>query len=170
MNLKAKLYILKNHALLLLGPSPFEHWFESYLCIIVEFLSFLEFATRSLFVYLSLPLLCSPLPCAAAVLPAMCAAPASLRCSGPRHVPPRPLPRRDTSPDCLPELCFAAARHRHTTRATSCLSTFHASLFCRAAVSHPIYKEHKSSNHICARIKSRIYTTESSRYHNTYHE
>jgi hypothetical protein len=39
-----------------------------------------------------------------------------------------------------------------------------------AAVSHPIYKKHKSSNHICARIKSRIYTTESSRYHNTYLE
>jgi hypothetical protein len=37
-------------------------------------------------------------------------------------------------------------------------------------LSHPIYKEHKSSNHICDRIKSRIYTTESSRYHNTYHE
>jgi hypothetical protein len=30
-------------------------------------------------------------------------------------------------------------------------------------LSHPIYKEHKSSNHICARIKSRIYTTELSR-------
>jgi hypothetical protein len=27
-------------------------------------------------------------------------------------------------------------------------------------LSHPIYKEHKSSNHICARIKSRIYTTD----------
>jgi hypothetical protein len=38
------------------------------------------------------------------------------------------------------------------------------------ALSHPIYREHKSSNHICARIKSRIYTTEPSRYHNTYHE
>jgi hypothetical protein len=36
-------------------------------------------------------------------------------------------------------------------------------------MSHPIYKEHKSSNHICATIKSRIYTTESSRYHNIYH-
>jgi hypothetical protein len=38
------------------------------------------------------------------------------------------------------------------------------------ALSHPIYREHKSSNHICARIKSRIYTTEPSRYHNIYHE
>jgi hypothetical protein len=37
-------------------------------------------------------------------------------------------------------------------------------------LSHPIYEEHKSSNHICARIKSRIYTTKLSRYHNTYLE
>jgi hypothetical protein len=29
MNLKAKLCILKNYTLLLLGPSPFEHWLES---------------------------------------------------------------------------------------------------------------------------------------------
>jgi hypothetical protein len=29
-----------------------------------------------------------------------------------------------------------------------------------AQLSHPIYKEHKSSNHICAKIKSRIYTTD----------
>ena len=36
-------------------------------------------------------------------------------------------------------------------------------------LSHPVYKGHKPSNHICARIKSRIYTTESSRYHNTCH-
>jgi hypothetical protein len=76
MNLKAKLYILKNHTLLLLGPSLFEHWFESYLCITVKSLSFLNFATRSLFTYLSLPLLYSSLPRTAAVLPAMCAAPA----------------------------------------------------------------------------------------------
>jgi hypothetical protein len=34
----------------------------------------------------------------------------------------------------------------------------------------PDLQEHKLSNHICARIKSRIYTTESSRYHNTYLE
>jgi hypothetical protein len=30
----------------------------------------------------------------------------------------------------------------------------------------PDLQEHKPSNHICARIKSRIYTTELSRYHN----
>jgi hypothetical protein len=113
MNLKAKLYILKNHTLLLLGPSPFEHWFESYLCIAVESLSFLEFATRPLFVYLSLPLLCSPLPRTAAILPAMCAAPAVsalLRTSPPAtpaSAPPLPAlalaySRHDTPPDCLP--------------------------------------------------------------------
>jgi hypothetical protein len=34
----------------------------------------------------------------------------------------------------------------------------------------PDLQGHKPSNHICARIKSRIYTTELSRYHNTYHE
>jgi hypothetical protein len=128
---------------MLLGPSSFEHWFESYLCITVESLSFLEIATRSLFVYLSLPLLCSPLPRAAAVLLAMCAAPAVSAPLGtsPRATPASapPLPalalayfRRNTSPDCLPELCFAAARRRSITRATSYLPMFHASLLCRA--------------------------------------
>jgi hypothetical protein len=34
MSLKVKLCILKNYTLLLLGPSPFEHWLESYLYII----------------------------------------------------------------------------------------------------------------------------------------
>jgi hypothetical protein len=34
----------------------------------------------------------------------------------------------------------------------------------------PDLQGHKSSNRICAKIKSRIYTTELSRYHNTYHE
>jgi hypothetical protein len=34
----------------------------------------------------------------------------------------------------------------------------------------PDLQEHKPSNHICTRIKSLIYTTELSRYHNTYHE
>jgi hypothetical protein len=34
----------------------------------------------------------------------------------------------------------------------------------------PDLQGHKPSNHICARIKSCIYTTELSRYHNTYHE
>jgi hypothetical protein len=47
MNLKAKLYILKNHTLLLLGPSPFEHWFKSYLCITVGSVYFYEFANQS---------------------------------------------------------------------------------------------------------------------------
>jgi hypothetical protein len=34
----------------------------------------------------------------------------------------------------------------------------------------PDLQGHKPSNHICDRINSRIYTTELSRYHNTYHE
>jgi hypothetical protein len=54
------------------------------------------------------------------------------------------------------------------TTATPCLVVALARNQTR--LSHPIYKGHKSSSHICARIKSRIYTTESSRYHNTYHE
>jgi hypothetical protein len=65
MNLKAKLYILKNPTFLLLGPSLFELWFESYLSITVESLYFLKFATGSSFVYLSSPFplfLCRALP------------------------------------------------------------------------------------------------------------
>jgi hypothetical protein len=50
-----------------LGPSPFEHWFESYLCFTVGSLHFSEIAFGSSFIYLSpsslflcraLPLLC----------------------------------------------------------------------------------------------------------------
>jgi hypothetical protein len=58
MNLKEKLYILKNHTFLLLGPSSFELWFESYLSITVESLYFLHFATGPPFFYLFPPLLC----------------------------------------------------------------------------------------------------------------
>jgi hypothetical protein len=43
MNLKAKLQILINPTLLLLGPSLLELWFESYLDITVESLCFWEF-------------------------------------------------------------------------------------------------------------------------------
>jgi hypothetical protein len=94
MNLKAKLCILKNYTLLLLGPSPFEHWLERYLCFTVESLCFSVFAIRSPFVYLLLSLLCFPLPHpAAAVWPCAPLLPA-LRRSGLCHVPSRPLPRR----------------------------------------------------------------------------
>jgi hypothetical protein len=94
VNLKAKLYILKNHIFFLLGPSSFEHWFKSYLCITVGSLSFLQIAFGSSFVYLSLPLLCflcrtpPPLsrPCALPLPPQ--------RRSAPVHVSPQPLPRR----------------------------------------------------------------------------
>jgi hypothetical protein len=47
MNLKAKLYILKNHAFLLLRPSPFEHWFKSYQIITIGSLHFCEIANQS---------------------------------------------------------------------------------------------------------------------------
>jgi hypothetical protein len=51
MNLKEKLCILKNYTLLLLDPSPFEHWLESYLYITVRSLCFLLFATGSSIVF-----------------------------------------------------------------------------------------------------------------------
>jgi hypothetical protein len=47
MSLKAKLSILKNHTFLLLGPSPFEHWFKSYQIITVGSLHFCDIAPRS---------------------------------------------------------------------------------------------------------------------------
>jgi hypothetical protein len=43
-------------------------------------------------------------------------------------------------------------------------------LFAKIDVVTPGLQGHKPSNHICASIKSRIYTTELARYHNTYHE
>jgi hypothetical protein len=75
----------------------------------------------------------------------------------------------------LADVIHALKIWRHHLMGGKCnIYTDHKSLkyiFTQAdMMSHPIYKEHKSSNHICARIKSRIYTTESSRYHNTYHE
>jgi hypothetical protein len=52
MSLKAKLYILKNHTFLLLGPSSFEPWFESYSSITVGSLHFYDIAPRSSIVFL----------------------------------------------------------------------------------------------------------------------
>jgi hypothetical protein len=52
MNLKAKLYILKNPTFLLSGPSSFELSFDSYLSITVGSLSFLKISPGSSFVYL----------------------------------------------------------------------------------------------------------------------
>jgi hypothetical protein len=87
MNLKAKLYILKNPTLFLLGPSSFELWFESYLDITVEPLCFCEIAFQSPFVYISPSVsLRAPLP---PLWPAMCATPAASApsCTGPRALP-----------------------------------------------------------------------------------
>jgi hypothetical protein len=71
-------------------------------------LSFLDFTTGSLFVYLSLPLLCSPLPHTAAAVPAMCAAPvvSALLRTSPRA--PRPLPCR-FPPSCWPPPALATS-------------------------------------------------------------
>jgi hypothetical protein len=68
----------------------------------VESLSFLEITTGSLFVYLSPPLLCFPLPRAASAIPAMCAAPAvpALLWAKPRATP--------TSTPPLPGLALAS--------------------------------------------------------------
>jgi hypothetical protein len=62
MNLKAKLCILKNYTLLLLGPSPFEHWCESCPCFTVRPLSFLLFTTGSSVFLLESPSSSVPLP------------------------------------------------------------------------------------------------------------
>jgi hypothetical protein len=48
MNLKENLWSLKNHALLLFGPSSFEHCFKSYKPFSVEPLLFSEIAKQSL--------------------------------------------------------------------------------------------------------------------------
>jgi hypothetical protein len=65
VNLKAKLCILKNYTLLLLGPSSFEQWCESCPCFTVRPLSFLLFIARS-----SIFLLESP---SSPIFPAACA-------------------------------------------------------------------------------------------------
>jgi hypothetical protein len=138
MNLKTKLYILKNHTLLLLGPSSFELWFESYLSITVESLYFLQIAFGSSFVYLSPPLLCflcrAPPP-----LSRPCAPPLpSVRCSRPSHVPPQPNatapPSRAVfSPPChaarlSADSPLAAARRRSNSAPALASRRLHASL------------------------------------------
>jgi hypothetical protein len=101
---------LKKPPLLLLGPSSFELWFESYLGITVGSLYFLQFAIGSSFVYLSLPLLCfsaahrrrSGQPCAPPPPPQRRPAPGHV--PFPASLPPSPtlrwpsllLPRRRT--------------------------------------------------------------------------
>jgi hypothetical protein len=108
MNLKAKLYILKNHTLLLLSPSPMEHWLESYLCFTEGSLPFSEFAFRSSIIFLGSSARTRdrrrrPLPellqrCAARprVTPLSSHRLCCLRCS------PLALPRRTTGAERLP--------------------------------------------------------------------
>jgi hypothetical protein len=102
MNLNAKLYILKNYTLLLLGPSPFEHWCESYLCFTVGSLLFSKIAFGSSFVYLSPPpllLLCRTPP----PLPSHVHRPAALRRPSTRR--PTPLPTARAASPVLPSPC-----------------------------------------------------------------
>jgi hypothetical protein len=94
MHLKTKLNILKKPTFLLLGPSSFELWFESYSSIIVGSLYFLQFATGSSFVYLSPPLLCfSAARCRRSAGHVPCTSPPQSRPEA-GHVPPQHLPCR----------------------------------------------------------------------------
>jgi hypothetical protein len=79
MSLKEKLCILKNYTLLLLGPSPFEHWLESYLYVTVRPLSFLLFATGSSIVFPEPPISSAPLRVRMAPATGRPRAPAALR-------------------------------------------------------------------------------------------
>jgi hypothetical protein len=112
MSLKAKLCILKNYTLLLLGPSPFEHWLKSYLYITERPLCFLLFTTRS---PSSSPIpssLCSLLCCTpppppgperrpAALCPLHLAPRVALSLSPPPVLPALVAPHPSTSGRCL---------------------------------------------------------------------
>jgi hypothetical protein len=126
MHLKEKLYILKNPAFLLLGPSPIEHWFESYQSITVGSLHFYEIAPRSSIVFLRPR---SPLLSAARVisaaghLPSPCRYAPPLSCSTSRPTTPptaraapagRP-PLSHVGPP-VPSGCHAPEGHAGATR------------------------------------------------------
>jgi hypothetical protein len=113
MSLRAKLCILKNYTLLLLGPSPFEHCLESYLYNTVRSLYFLLFYNQVPFVFPNPDLLSvfssaarrCPCPALSAALQ-LCAllillhaslCPSSHRPRCPRW-PPLVLPRRADAP------------------------------------------------------------------------
>jgi hypothetical protein len=90
VSLKAKLCILKNYTFLLLGPSSFEQWCESYLCFTVRPLSFLLFTVKSSVFLLAPP--CSSVSDRARVL--------SVPAAG--TAPPATALRRHRSTFCFP--------------------------------------------------------------------
>jgi hypothetical protein len=106
MNLKAKLYILKNHTLFLLDPYPFEHWLESYLCFTERSLLFSEFAFRSSIVFLGSPISSVPLRAhvttAAGHFLSFCSAVPLV------HASPHPPPTARAASAVLPSPCHVA--------------------------------------------------------------
>jgi hypothetical protein len=92
VNLKAKLCILKNYTLLLLGPSPFGLWCESCPCFTVRPLSFLLFTTGSSVFLLESPSSPVSLPRARDPAAGRPRAPAALRPSAPRSTRRAALP------------------------------------------------------------------------------
>jgi hypothetical protein len=110
MNLKAKLWILINPTLLLLGPSSFERWFKSYLDITVGSLSFLKISIRSSFVYLSLPPPLFSLPahrhCSASHVQYPCRPSAALSLSTYPPLPRRRFPRPRAGRFCSPHVAL----------------------------------------------------------------
>jgi hypothetical protein len=122
MHFKEKLYILKNPAFLLLGPSPIEHWFGSYQSIIVGSLHFCEIAPRSSIVFLRPQ---SPLLSAARVisaagrLPSPCRSAPPLSCSTSRPTTP---PTASAALAGRPSLSHAGAARRPEPGSVTALS------------------------------------------------
>jgi hypothetical protein len=113
MHLKAKLCILKNYTPFLLGPSPFEHWLESYKYVTVRPLCFLLFATESPIVFPEPPISSTPLRARVAPAAGHPRAPVALRLAPrvarsllpPPALPSLAVPRSSTSgrrPERLP--------------------------------------------------------------------
>jgi hypothetical protein len=107
MNLKAKLYILKNHTFLLLGPSPFEHWLESYLYITVRSLLFYDIALRSSIFFLESPSSSASARARDPPPPASSRAPAALRRPSTRH--PTTPPTARAAFTVLPSPCHVGS-------------------------------------------------------------
>jgi hypothetical protein len=118
---------LKNHALLLFGPSSFKHWFKSCKPFSVKALLFSEIAKQSLVQFIPFlppgasapPLLCSPGTSAAGVMRRFWPPPA-ISCAFPVHAllphPPTALALCCWRPTRAPHLPPAAS----TARRSSC--------------------------------------------------